>query len=109
MIVAWRVEGLNETVAAGIARLPTDMQARFLRLAERIASVGLESLGEPHVKHLEGKLWELRLTGRDGIARALYVTAIGRRVVVVRTFVKKTQKTPRSEIEIALQRAKEIT
>ena len=102
--MAWRVEILNETVAAEIAALPADMQARFLRLAERIASVGLESLGEPHVKHLDGKLWELRLTGRDGIARA-----IGRRVVVVRAFVKKTQKTPRSEIELALQRAKEVT
>jgi len=61
------------------------------------------------VKHLEGKLWELRLMGRDGTARALYVTAIGQRVVVVRAFVKKTQKTPRAEIEIALQRAKDIT
>ena len=69
----------------------------------------MESLREPHVKHLEGKLWELRLTGRDGIARALYVTAIGRRMIVVRAFVKKTQKTPRSEIELALQRAKEAT
>jgi hypothetical protein len=52
--VPWRVEILSETVAAEIAALPADMQARFLRLAERIASVGLESLGEPHVKHLEG-------------------------------------------------------
>jgi phage-related protein len=102
--VPWRVEILDETVAAEIAALPADMQARFLRLAERIASVG----SEPHVKHLEGKLWELRLTGRDGIARALYVTAIGRRVVVVRAFAKKTQKTPRAEIELALRRAKEI-
>lgn len=67
--MARRVEILNETVAAEIAALPADMQARFLRLAERIASVGLESLSEPHVKHLDGKLWELRLTGRDGIAR----------------------------------------
>ena len=107
--VSWRVEILSETVAAEIAALPADMQARFLRLAERITSTGLESLGEPHVKHLEGKLWELRLTGRDGIARALYVTAIGRRVIVVRAFVKKTQKTPRAEIELALRRAKEIT
>jgi hypothetical protein len=47
--VAWRVEILNETVAAEIAALPADMQARFLRLAERIASAGLESLNEPHV------------------------------------------------------------
>src|SRR6202051_2123415 len=103
-----RVEILNETVAAEIAGLPADMQARFLRLGERISSVGLESLGEPHVKHLEGKLWELRLAGRDGIARALYITAIGRRVVVVRAFVKKTQQTPRAEIELALRRAKDI-
>jgi phage-related protein len=107
--VSWRVDILNETVAAEIAALPADMQARFLRLAERIGQVGLESLREPHVKHLEGRLWELRLTGRDGIARALYVTAIGRRVIVVRAFVKKTQKTPRAEIELALRRAKEIT
>jgi len=84
------------------------MQARFLRLAERICQMGLETLGEPHVKHLQGKLWEMRLKGRDGIARALYVTAIGRRVVVVRAFVKKTQTTPRSEIELALRRAKEV-
>jgi len=106
--VPWRVEILNDTVAAEIAALPADMQAQFLRLAERIGQAGLESLSEPHVKHLEGKLWELRLTGRDGIARALYVTAIGRRVVVVRAFVKKTQKTPRAEIDFALRRAKEI-
>src|SRR6202163_3309324 len=107
--VPWRVEILNDTVAAEIAALPADMQARFLRLSERVGQTGLESLGEPHVKHLEGKLWELRLTGRDGIARALNVTAIGRRVVVVRAFVKKTQRTPRAEIELALRRAKEIT
>jgi phage-related protein len=60
------------------------------------------------VKHLEGKIWEMRLTGRDGIARALYVTAIGKRVIVVRAFVKKTQKTPRAEIDLALRRAQEV-
>jgi phage-related protein len=107
--VSWQVEILNETVGAEIAALPADIQARFLRLAERIQLVGLETLREPHVKHLEGKLWEMRLAGRDGIARALYVTAIGRRVVVVRALMKKTQKTPRAEIELALRRAREIT
>ena len=106
--MSWRVEILNETVTAEIAALPADMQARFIRLSERIIAAGLEGLGEPHVKHLEGKLWEMRLTGRDGIARALYVTVSGRRVVVVRAFVKKSQKTPRGEIELALLRAKGI-
>jgi len=60
------------------------------------------------VKSLGDKLWELRVTGRDGIARAIYVTASGQRVVIVRIFVKKTQKTPQRELELARQRAKEI-
>lgn len=50
----------------------------------------------------------MRLKGRDGIARSLYVTASGQRVVVLRTFVKKTQKAPRREIALALERAKEV-
>jgi phage-related protein len=79
-----------------------------LRLAERIRLAGLDTLREPHVKHLEGKLWEMRLTGKDGIARALYVTAVGRRVIVVRAFAKKTQRTPCAEIDLALRRAREI-
>ena len=73
-----------------------------------IEGYGLENLREPYVKHLEGPLWEMRMKGRDGIARAVYVTATGRRVVVVHIFVKKTQKTLRREIEIARQRAKEV-
>jgi phage-related protein len=106
--MSWSVEVLNETVATEIRSLPADMHAKFLRLAQRIEQIGLEGLREPHVKHLDDKLWEMRLTGRDGIARALYITAAGRRVVVLRAFVKKTQKTPRSEIELALRRAEEI-
>jgi len=104
----WSVEVLNETVAAEIRSLPADMHARFLRIALQIEQAGLETMREPHVKHLEDKLWEMRLKGRDGIARALYVTRLGRRVVVLRVFVKKTQKTPKSEIDMALRRAKEI-
>jgi phage-related protein len=65
-------------------------------------------LRDAHVKHLEGKVWEIRLSGRDGVARALYVTAVGRRVVVVRAFTKKTQATPRSETEIVLRRVKDV-
>jgi len=65
-------------------------------------------MGAPHIKHVSGPLWEMRFGGRDGIARALYVAAAGRRVVVVRAFVKKTRRTPRREIEVALRRAGEI-
>src|ERR1700722_12578875 len=106
--MSWSVEILNDTVRAEVLALPVDLRARFVRLGDRIRQIGLVGLSEPHVKHLQGKLWEMRLLGRDGIARALYVTAIGQRVIVVRVFIKKTQKTSRAEIELALQRAKEI-
>ncbi len=106
--MGWTVETLNATVDGELAALPADMRARFMRIAELIESVGLERVHEPHVKHLEGPLWEIRMKGRDGIARALYVTVHERRVVVVRVFMKKTQKTPRREIRLALKRTKEI-
>ena len=99
---------MNEVVDAEIEALPADMRARPVRITELIEAVGLEHMGEPHVKHLEGPLWEMRLRGRDRISRALYVTAIGRRIVIVRAFIKKTERTPRREIELALRRARSV-
>ncbi len=108
MSINWTVETLNETVDEELEALPLDMQARFSRVVELIETFGLNQVGPPHIKHLEGSLWEIRLTGKSGISRALYVMAKQKRVVVVRVFVKKTQKTPRREIKLALERAKEI-
>lgn len=104
----WVVETLNDTVDVELEELPVEMRARFLYISRLIEEFGLDRVHEPHVKHLRGSIWEMRLKGRDGISRALYVTAVGQRVVVVRVFVKKTQKTPQSEIELAVKRAKEI-
>lgn len=104
----WVVETLNETVDAELGELPVDMRARFVRVVELIEAVGLPNVREPHVKHIRGPVWEIRLKGKAGIARALYVAAKAQRVIVLRVFVKKTQKTPSDEIERALQRAKEL-
>jgi phage-related protein len=106
--MAWTVEFLDEDVQAALEALPDDIRARFLRISRLIASAGLANVREPYVKHLQGKLWEMRMKGKDGIARAAYVTAKGNRVVVVHVFVKKTRATPRREIETALRRAKEV-
>jgi phage-related protein len=103
------VEVLNAAVRAELEAQPKEIQARYLRVVGLIESHGLERVREPYVKHLEGPLWEIRMKGRDRIARAVYVTATGRRVVVVRVFGKKTERTPRREIELALRRAKEVT
>lgn len=104
----WVVVFLNEEVQASLDAFPLDIRASFQRIVELIQSHGLECVREPYVRHLEGPLWEMRMKGRRGIARAIYVTAIGRRVVVVHVFEKKTQKTPRREIITAMKRAKEV-
>jgi phage-related protein len=104
----WSFQTLNALVDEEIRVLPADMQARFLRFGEIIRQAGFSGLPRDSVRHLEGKLWELRMAGRDGISRAIYVAAAGRRVVVVRVFIKKTQKTPPRELEVARQRAKEV-
>ncbi len=106
--MAWGVETLNSIVDAELQSLPADMRARFVYVSQLIEEFGLERVHEPHIKHLQGSLWEIRMKGRDGISRAIYVTATGQRVVVLRVFLKKTQKTPRQEIQLALQRAKEF-
>ena len=99
---------LNDGVVALLTALPKDIRSRFERIVHMIETNGLEQIREPYVKHLEGPVWEMRMKGKDGIARAAYVTAIGKRVVIIHVFEKKTQKTPRREIEIALRRAKEV-
>lgn len=105
----WTVGFFSDAAFAEVEALPLDMQTKFRRIAEMIQAYGLEKVREPYVKHLEGKLWEMRLKGQDGIARSIYLTASGRRVVVLRTFVKKTEKTPRREIDFALERARDVT
>ena len=106
--MSWTVETLNEAVDAELEALPADTRARFVRIAGLIQEFGLEHVREPYVRHLRERLWEIRMKGRDGVARALYVTTTGRRVVVVRVFAKKTRKTPEREIALALRRAKEV-
>jgi phage-related protein len=104
----WTVQ-LTPAAAEGLAALSEGQRAHFMRIRALIQEHGLERLRHPHVDHLEGPLWEMRLKDSTGIARALYVTRRPQRAVVVRVFVKKTQKTPRHEIKLALKRAEEVT
>jgi len=106
--MTWSVLFVNEVAKAELDALPVDMRAKFERIVRLIQERGLEKVREPYVKHLNDKLWELRLIGKDGIARAIYVTASGRRIIVLRAFIKKTDKTPKRELELARARAKEI-
>ena len=96
----WSVEALD-VVDAEIAALPPGLRARMIRLLEMVEAVGLDQTREPHVKQIEGKLWELRAKAPEGIARRLYVTVTRRRAVVLHMFEMKSRKTPRRALEIA--------
>jgi phage-related protein len=106
--MSWRVEPLNAAVEREPLALPADVQARYLRIVELLESFGPEQVGMPHVRPLGGKLWELRMRGRDGIGRAIYLAASGRRLVVLHAFIKKTRQTPRAAMELARRRAREV-
>ena len=107
-MIEWTVETLNSTVDQELQAQPADIRARLVWISRLIEEHGIPNIREPYVKHIEGELWEIRMKGRDRVSRALYITVHPGRVVILRVFVKKTPKTPRSEIRTALKRAKEI-
>ena len=104
----WHVDVLNQSVAGEIDALPPDMRAKLDHIVRMIEELGLHQVREPYIKALRGKLWEIRIKGRDGIARAIYVTVKERRIVILHAFRKKTRKTPEAAIRTALSRMKEL-
>jgi phage-related protein len=74
------------------------MRGRFVRVSHLIEEFGPFKVGTPHIRSLNDKLWEIRVSGRDGIGRGVYVVTTSKRVVVVYVYVKKTQKTPAGTI-----------
>jgi phage-related protein len=104
--VSWRIEFVGPQAIAETEAMPADIRARFLRIATLVETQGLIGLGLPDVRHLEGRLREFRMSGADGIARSIYVAAAGQRVVMLHSFVRKTQSTPPGAIRIAFDRAR---
>ena len=97
----------DEALEAQVLALPKTLLARYLSLADRMVISG-PHLGEPHTKAMGDGLFEMRLKGAEGIARVLYCTLIGRRIVVLHSFIKKTDKTPRQDLAHTRKRVKEI-
>ena len=102
-MTGWTVE-VHSLAEAELKALPADMQGRFVHISELLEAFGPAKVGLPHVRPLQDKLWEMRLHGRDGIARAVYAAVRGRTLLVLHVFVKKTEKTPRAAMETAWKR-----
>ena len=105
--VEYVIDYYNEGVEQAVLTLPDTLAARYVVLTRRMVAVG-PNLGEPHTKSMRDGLLELRLKGTEGIARVFYCTQVGRRIVMLHSFVKKTQRTPPRELEIAMNRMKEV-
>lgn len=103
----WEVTFYSARVEEEVLRLPAGLLARFIRYAERMEIFGPD-LGMPHTRAMGDGLFELRLKGSEGIGRVLFCCLPRRRIVMLHSFVKKTDKTPRRELEIARKRLKEI-
>lgn len=97
----------SETVQDDIFALPDTLAARYVVLTRRMVVLG-PHLGEPHTKAFGDGLFELRLKGAEGIARVFFCTLVGRRIVMLHSFIKKTNKTPLRELAIAASRLKEV-
>ena len=101
----WTIEALP-AARREVKALPRDLQARFFQIGDMLIQHGPQRVGMPHVRHLDGELWEMRMKGKSGIARAIYFTVVGKRIIVCSAFVKKSQKTPKNELEKARNRMK---
>ena len=97
----------SETVQEEILALPDSLAARYIVLTRRMVALG-PNLSEPHTKALGEGLFELRLKGAEGIARVFFCTLVGKRIVMLHSFIKKSEKTPPRERKIAESRMKEI-
>jgi phage-related protein len=97
----------SDDVQQQILELPDTLAARYVVLTRRMVALG-PNLGEPHTKPFGGGLFELRLKGAEGIGRIFYCALVGRRIVMLHSFVKKSNKTPPRERKTAEARMKEV-
>ena len=103
----WHITFFNERVESETLSFPPGILANFLHIAEMIGEYG-PLLGMPYTKPLGEGLFEIRVKGKEGIGRSFFCTMKGREVVILHSFIKKSQKIPKRELKIARNRLKEV-
>lgn len=102
------IEFIDAEAEEEFLSLDTSLKAKFLHISELIENFGPFRIGLPHIRHLEDKLWEIRMRGEKGIARSLFITYAGKRLIILHTFIKKTQQTPKKVLDKAKRKLKEV-
>ena len=105
--MSFQLQFYNSNVQAAINAWPTRISASFVRIAEQMVVSG-PNLGMPYTRPFGDGLLEIRAKGAEGIGRAFFCCIVGRQVIILHGFIKKTQATPAKELEIARKRLKEI-
>ncbi len=97
----------SEVLQQNILRFPPGIRARYFLVTNRMEKFG-PNLGMPHTRAMGGGLFELRLRAKEGIARVFFCTIVNRKIVMLHSFVKKSQKTSKRDLDIATQKMKEM-
>lgn len=103
----WHITFYNQKVEAQILSFPKGILANFLHIAEMMEELG-PALGVPYTKPLGDGLFEIRAKGREGISRSFFCLVKNREIIILHSFIKKSQKTPKKEMKIARKRLKEV-
>lgn len=103
----YTLEFFAPEVKADILTWPPGIRAGFFKIADRMKEFGPD-LGLPYTRAMGGGLFEIRAQGAEGIGRAFFCTLVGRRIVILHGFIKKTQATPKREPATALQRMNQV-
>ncbi|PCJ40839.1 MAG: hypothetical protein COA71_09555 [SAR86 cluster bacterium] len=105
--MTWKIEYPYEDVEQFILKLPAGLSAKYFHLTDLMIEFGA-NLGMPHTKPMSTGLFELRVKGKEGIARVFYCTKVGKRIIMLHGFIKKTPKTPSKDLRKAERRFKEV-
>jgi len=103
----WQIVYYSKKLENEILDLPEGLLARYLRLTDLMLEFG-SNLGLPHTKAIKDGLFELRVKSKEGIARVFFCTRVGKKIIMLHSYVKKSQKTPKKEIKIAKSRMSEV-
>ncbi len=103
----WHVTFYSEKVENKTLSFPKGILANLLHVIEMIEEFG-PSLGMPYTAPMGHGLFEIRAKGKEGIGRSLFCSVKGREIIMLHSFVKKSQKTPKKDLDIAIKRMKEV-
>ena len=103
----WEIKYYSRKLEKEILNLPDGLLARYLRLTDLMMEFGA-NLGLPHTKPIDGGLFELRVKSKEGIVRVFFCTKKGKKIIMLHSFIKQSQKTPKREIKTARIRMSEV-